>query len=317
VRDAEERARVAALGIPPAWRDVWICPDPDGHLQATGIDEAGRTQYRYHEAWTQRRSRRKFDDTLEFAAALPAFRECVIEVLDDAGDVISEGVVLACVSRLLDVGFFRVGSERYVKENGTFGLASMRREHVKVGRDGAVTFDYPAKHGRRRVQHVVDPPTAGVVAKLRRGRSADGQLFGWRDRRQWRPLRAQDVSDYLAGHVEKGSAKSFRTWHATVLAAVAVAVPDVDPGDERAMKRVQTHALREVARYLGNTPAVARSAYVDPRVFERHAAGVTIRDAVIEAAGESQELALGGPVHPQVESAVLRLLGGSGGDARG
>ncbi len=310
ITDKAAKARVAALAIPPAWREVWICPQADGHLQATGIDDAGRRQYRYHDDWSRRRARRKFDDTLVFAAGLPLLRQEVLDTLTAEDGRPSAEAVLACVARLLDVGFFRIGSETYARENGTYGLTSMRREHVQVSEDGIVTFDYPAKSGQRRVQHVVDPLSAQLVARLRRGRSGDGQLFGWRERGGWRALRSSDVSEYLAERVPTGSAKSFRTWHATVLAAVAVAVAEVDPTHAPARKRVVVHAVKEVARHLGNTPAVCRSSYIDPRIFDKYAAGETIRDAVTTLAANDDGGLSDTAVHGEVEGAVLTLLGG-------
>lgn len=311
VTDPDARARVAALAIPPAWQEVWICPDPEGHLQAMGIDDAGRRQYRYHETWNQRRSRRKFDETLVFAAGLPLLRQEVHDTLVAEEGRPSAEAVLACVARLLDVGFFRIGSETYAAQNGTYGLTSMRREHVHISKqDGVVTFDYPAKHGLRRVQHVVDPLSADLVARLKRGRLGDGQLFGWRTKAGWRPLRTADVSEYLAERVPTGSAKSFRTWHATVLAAVAVAVAEVDPRHAPSRKRVIVHAVKDVSRHLGNTPAVCRSSYVDPRVFDKYAAGETIRDVVTRLAASNDHGLSDTAVHGEVEAAVLELLGG-------
>jgi DNA topoisomerase IB len=298
------------VAIPPAWRDVWICPDPQGHLQATGIDDAGRRQYRYHEAWSQRRSRRKFDETLVFAAGLPLLRQEVHDILAGEAGRASPEAVLACVARLLDVGFFRIGSETYARENGTYGLTSMRREHVQVTQEGVVTFDYPAKHGLRRVQHVVDPLSAGLVARLKRGRSGDGQLFGWRTTDGWRPLRTSDVSEYLAERVPTGSAKSFRTWHATVLAAVAVSVAEVDARHAPSRKRVIAHAVKDVARHLGNTPAVCRSSYIDPRVFDKYAGGETVGEVVTRLAAVNGGGLSDTAVHGEVEAAVLELLGG-------
>jgi DNA topoisomerase IB len=310
IADADAKARVAALAIPPAWKEVWICPDPEGHLQATGIDDAGRRQYRYHEVWNQRRSRRKFDETLVFAAGLPLLRQEVHDTLTAEAGRPSAEAVLACVARLLDVGFFRIGSETYARENGTYGLTSMRREHVQITAEGVVTFDYPAKHGLRRVQHIVDPLSADLVAKLKRARGGDGQLFGWRTKDGWRALRTSDVSEYLAERVPTGSAKSFRTWHATVLASVAVAVAEVDPKHAPSRKRVIAHAVKDVARHLGNTPAVCRSSYIDPRVFDKYAGGETIREVVTRLAAVDDGGLSDTAVHGDVEAAVLEMLGG-------
>ena len=154
VTDPETLARIKALVIPPAWTDVWICRDPRGHIQATGVDVRGRTQYRYHDQWRLRRDREKFDHMLTFAATLPKIRKQCLELL--AHDGLSRTRVLACAVRLLDLGFFRIGTEGYAEENQTYGLATIRRKHVTLA-DGLVTFDFIAKGGKRRIQSVVDP----------------------------------------------------------------------------------------------------------------------------------------------------------------
>ena len=163
---AEDRVRIADLAIPPAWRDVWICPDPLGHIQATGIDAAGRKQYLYHRAWRARRDQAKFDATIDFARRLPRMRRRLDAALEQDG--LQRERVLACAVRLLDLGFFRIGSETYAERNDSFGLATMRRDHVSMPAPDVVVFDYPAKHGRRRVQRVVDPVCGEIVATLRR-----------------------------------------------------------------------------------------------------------------------------------------------------
>jgi len=168
VRDPDTLARIKALGIPPAWRDVWICPRPNGHLQAVGVDAAGRRQYLYHEQWRIRRDQAKFDHMLEFARVLPDLREQAARQLrEEAGP--TRDLVLACAIRLLDRGFFRVGSEGYAEQNQTYGLATMEKRHVTV--DGAeISFDYASKSGKRRIVAVADPEVAGVVAALKRHR---------------------------------------------------------------------------------------------------------------------------------------------------
>jgi DNA topoisomerase IB len=307
VRDAEVRARVAALAIPPAWRDVWICPDERGHIQATGVDAAGRRQYRYHDAWSRQRARRKFADMEAFARALPGLREAVREDLAAEGP--DRDRVLAAMVRLLDLGFFRIGCEDYAERNGTFGLATMRREHVHLV-DDAIVFDYPAKHGRRRVQHVVDADVAELVRLLKRRRGGGEELFAFKQppARGWLDVKSGHVNAYLQERSGlEISAKDFRTWGATVLCAVALAVAEAGPAAPRVTrKRVQAQAIKEVSRYLGNTPAVCRSSYVDPRVLDRHAAGTTIVATLEELGSEPEE----GPVPEAVERAVLDLLTG-------
>jgi DNA topoisomerase IB len=307
VRDPDVRARVAALAIPPAWRDVWICPDDRGHIQATGIDAAGRRQYRYHDAWQRQRARAKFADMETFARALPALREEVARDLAADGPVRDR--VLAAMVRLLDMGFFRIGCEDYAERNGTFGLATMRREHVTV-QDDAIIFDYSAKHGLRRVQHVVDAEVAELVRTLKRRRGGGEELFAFKvpPARAWYDVKSAHVNAYLKERSGIDiSAKDFRTWGATVLCAVALAVAEAGPDAPRVTrKRVQAQAIKEVARYLGNTPAVCRSSYVDPRVLDRHAAGVTI-GGVLKELGEEPDA---GPVPAAIEAAVLDLLAG-------
>src|SRR3954452_13293636 len=165
VTDPAVLERIKALVLPPAWTDVWICPWPNGHIQATGMDARGRRQYRYHDAWRVHRDREKFDHMLEFAAALPDLRARCADILG-ADDDMTRDRVLACATRLLDLGFFRIGTEGYAEENQTYGLATIQKRHVRL-RGDVVTFDYTAKAGKRRVQSVVDPEVAEIVAALK------------------------------------------------------------------------------------------------------------------------------------------------------
>lgn len=307
VEDPDVLARVNALVIPPAWTDVWISPDPLGHIQATGTDAAGRRQYRYHDDWHARRARRKFSDMERFAQALPALRERVEEHLT-ASDELEEDRVLACVVRLLDRGFFRIGCEGYAERNGTYGLATMRKEHVTVLPGDTLVFDYPAKHGIRRIQHVIDPHATDIVRRLKRRRGGGPELFAHRRGREWYDVRSEHINGWLKAQTGMEiSAKDFRTWNATVLAAVAVAVTE-PPKSKTARRRATVRAVKEVARYLGNTPAVCRSSYIDPRVFDRFDAGQTIRGVMrdLSAIPEPGEPATQGPI----EAAVLDLLTG-------
>lgn len=295
--------------IPPAWQDVWISPDARGHVQAVGTDAAGRRQYRYHDEWHLQRSRRKFDDMLVFARALPVLREKLEEDLQRRE--LDAQHVLAVVVRLLDRGFFRIGSEDYAEKNQTYGLATMRKEHVKVDGD-AIAFDFPAKHGLRRMQNVVDPASAAVVETLRRRRSGGDELFAYKQGGRWRDVRSVHINAYIKERTGLDvSAKDFRTWNATVLAAVALSVAGPASGTATGRKRAKVRAVKEVARYLGNTPAVARSSYIDPRVFDRFDAGLTISGA-LEHVGE---LDLDDPAtHGAVEDAVLDLIADRVGD---
>jgi DNA topoisomerase IB len=305
LRDRAELDRIRSLAIPPAWTDVWICPDPLGHLQATGTDAAGRRQYLYHDDWRRRRDREKFDRMLDFAAALGPLRKRTDAAL--AGRKLDRERVLACAVRLLDRGFFRIGGEAYAEDNNTYGLATMLRSHATL-RDGCVlTFDYPAKGGARRLQSVVDPQAFAVVAALKRRRSRGPELLAYKNGRRWVDVTSADINEYIR-EVAGGtySAKDFRTWNATVLAASSLALLGRSAASETARKRVVSLAIQEVARYLGNTPAVCRSSYVDPRVVDCFAAGQTILPTL-----ERLPVDLPEPERQRrVEKAVLGLLGG-------
>jgi len=281
VDDPESLERIRALAIPPAWTEVWICPDPRGHLQATGVDAAGRKQYRYHDVWRARRDRQKFEEMLQFARALPRLRRRVARDLRIAANgLLTRERVLACAARLLDRGFFRIGSESYAEGNGSYGLATIRKQHVRLNGD-EIVFDYPSKSGQRRVQAVADPDVREVVAALKRRRSGPDELLAYRAGRRWVDLRSDDINEYLkaAARLETVSAKDFRTWNGTVLAALALARREGRVSSKTARKRAITAAVGEVAVFLGNTPAVARSAYIDPRVFDRFLSGETIAPA--------------------------------------
>jgi DNA topoisomerase-1 len=307
VTDPETLARIRALVLPPAWEDVWICPWPNGHIQALGTDARGRRQYRYHDRWRLRRDQEKFDRMLDFARALPRLRRTCCRHL--ALDGLPRERVLACAVRLLDLGFFRIGTEDYAEENGSFGLATMRKEHVTVGRGDLVTFDYPAKAGKQRLQRIVDPDVAEVIRALKRRRGGGPELLAWRTANgQWCDVRAADVNAYLKECTGTDfSAKDFRTWHATVLAAVALAVSVEAPRSPTGRKRAVARAGQEVAHYLGNTPAVCRASYIDPRVVDRFRAGVTVAGALHRLGGDTAFGRLS--TQGAVERAVLDLLG--------
>jgi DNA topoisomerase IB len=303
VRDEEILARIAELAIPPAWSDVWICPYPGGHIQATGMDAAGRKQYLYHPRWRARRDQEKFDDMLDFARSLPALRERVETDLT-ADTRITRPRVLACAVRLLDRGFFRIGSEDYAVTNETYGLSTMHKSHVSLDGD-VMSFDYPAKSGKRRVQSVIDPEVAEVVGTLKRRRGGIDELLAYQDGRSWVDIRSADINAYLKEATgEDVSAKDFRTWGATVLAAVAVAVSGAAAETKTARQRVVVRAVKEVSAYLGNTPAVARASYIDPRVFDRYQDGLSIAGVFEELGAVPGDTAIQGPV----EAAVIDLI---------
>ncbi|HEY2258979.1 MAG TPA: DNA topoisomerase IB [Solirubrobacteraceae bacterium] len=303
VSDPELILRIKALAIPPAWEQVWICPDPLGHLQATGVDAAGRKQYLYHRRWRELQDRRKFDRMIEFARALPRLRRRVNADLQ-RGELDRERV-LACAVRLLDVGLFRIGSEEYADEQGGVGLATVTKRSVRF-ENGTVVFDYLAKGGLRRVQAVKDPLSQEVVRQLKRRRSGGDQLLAYRAGRRWHDVRSDQITDYLKAQIgEQYTAKDFRTWNATVLAAVSLAADGRGATTQRARKRAIDGAVRGVADVLGNTPAVARRSYIDPRVFDRYLSGWTIGGA-LDRLGS-----LHGPDdsrRARLETAVLDLL---------
>lgn len=305
ITDEDTLGRIAALVLPPAWSDVWICPWPNGHIQATGVDARGRRQYRYHDKWRERRDSEKFDKMLEFARSLPAMRAIIEDHLALGG--MPRDKVLACAVRLLDLGFFRIGTEGYAEENDTFGLATMRKKHVRVDGD-VVTFDYTAKGGKRRIQSVVDASVRDIVTELKSRSAGGSELLAWQgDDGAWRDVKSADINAYVKT-VTGGdyTAKDFRTWNATVLAAVALAVSFQANSTKTARKRAEARAMQEVAAYLGNTPAVARASYVDPRVIDRFRAGQTIVPAIERLGAEEEPGGLS--VHGEIEDAVLELL---------
>jgi DNA topoisomerase IB len=304
IADSRVLARIRELTIPPAWEEVWICADALGHLQATGIDAAGRKQYLYHPAWREKRDRQKFARMVRFARALPRLRRRLATDLDGGTEPERERV-LACAVRLLDIGLFRIGSEEYADEDGGLGLATLRQQHVRVS-DGVMVFDYPAKNGLRRVHTIEDPPCAEVIRALRDRRAGGPELLAYRNGRRWVNLRSDEVNDYLKRQLgEDFSAKDFRTWNATVLAAVALAADGSDAATKSARRRAINGAVRRVAELLGNTPAVARRAYIDPRVFDRYLSGWTISSA-LERIGELD--AADQRARTRLERAVLDLL---------
>ncbi|MEV7194505.1 DNA topoisomerase IB [Streptomyces sp. NPDC093510] len=305
VTDPAEKERLRQLVIPPAWRDVWICPWPNGHLQAVGTDAAGRRQYLYHPRFRERQETAKHEHVLEVAAALPKVRAHVRD--DLAGRGLGRDRVLACAARLLDLGFFRIGNESYRRDNGTYGLTTLLKEHVSCG-GGEVCVTYPAKYSKTQTRAFVDPPACAVLRALLR-RNGDGRrLFAYWEGRAWHELRAAELNDYLRDRAGTDiTAKDFRVWHATVLAAVALAVSALVAEESRtARKRAVTRAVREVSAYLGNTPAVCRASYINPRVIELFEERRTIADA-LDRLGDGA--AFGRPAtQGAIEEAVLRLL---------
>ncbi|MBW8802845.1 MAG: DNA topoisomerase IB [Catenulisporales bacterium] len=296
--------RAKELVIPPAWRDVWICPWPNGHIQATGTDDAGRRQYLYHPRWREQRDRLKHDHVLEFAAELPALRQRIEQALYERG--LSRPKVLGAAIRMLDLGLFRVGGRQYAIANGSHGLATLERSHLSF-EHGEAVFRYPAKGGAERVQRIADPVLVKVLRALHRRSGGGDRLLAYYNGRGWHEVTDREINEHLktlAG--PDASAKDFRTWHATVLVAVALAVSNGLPDSRAARRRAVARAIAEAADYLGNTPAVCRASYVDPRVIDRYLDGETI-DYVLPALGRDTEQGVPA-THGAAEQAVLRLL---------
>jgi DNA topoisomerase I len=308
VRDPEVLERIRRLAIPPAWTDVWICPFEEGHLQAVGTDAAGRRQYKYHERWQQHRQRQKYDHMLRFAVALPSLRARVAEDLSRPRP--DKPRVLAAAVRLLDLGFFRIGSEAYAEQNGSYGLATIKRKDVTV-RDDMVQFNYVAKGGKRRIQQVRDADVAALVRTLKARRGGGDDLLAAKEKGVWRDIRSTDINDYLRELSDVDfTAKDFRTWHATVLAAVALA--RMEPSKTKTgQRRAVSRAVCQVSESLGNTPAVCRTSYIDPRVIDRFWDGWTI-EAVLRGGGDHGEAGEGVPddaaPREAIEAAVVDLV---------
>jgi DNA topoisomerase I len=303
IHDADRLDRIRSIAIPPAWKDVWICPWPNGHIQATGLDAAGRRQYRYHDAWRARRDAEKHERVLAIASELPEVRDRVAAALRTRGP--NRERVLACALRLLDLGTFRIGSEEYAEENGTYGLATLRREHVSV-RGERTFFRYTAKGSIEREVEITDRPTATVVRQLlERPDDAGDELLAYQlDDGTWRDVTSDEINAYLKEvSGAEITAKDFRTWNATVMMAAALA-EEPSPKNKTARNKTIREAYVRVSEQLGNTPAVCKASYVDPRVVDRYENGETVAEALAELADtddtrEAQKV---------LEQAVCRLL---------
>jgi DNA topoisomerase IB len=296
----EDVARIRSLVIPPAWQDVWICPLPNGHIQAVGVDDAGRRQYLYHPDWRVKRDQMKFDRVAEVAKKLPRARAAILEHLALDGMPVERAVATAV--RLLDLGYFRIGSDAYADANGSFGLTTLEKRHVRRRKD-VMVFKFEGKSGIEHEIEIDDPLAVAAVDTMRRRRGGGDRLLAYKQTRSWTPMDAALVNDYLREATGADiTAKDFRTWHATVLAAAALAASE-EPGDTKASrKRAVSGAMKEVASYLGNTPTIARSSYVDPRVIDLYEDGVTIGSAVRRSYDSPDEKQLA------IERAVSRML---------
>lgn len=290
--------RIRSLAIPPAWEDVWVCPLPNGHIQAVGTDAAGRRQYLYHPAWRTQRDEAKFDRVIAAAGRLPTVRARVLDDLALEGMPLTRATATAV--RLLDLGSFRIGNQTYTDEHGSFGLTTLERSHVRATK-GALVFAFTGKSGIEQEVVIDDPVVTSALTVLRTRRGGSTRLLAYRDGRRWADLDAALVNAYLAelfgGEL---TAKDFRTWHATVHAAVALARSE-EPGDTKASRRRAVKAaVEEVSAYLGNTPTIAKNSYIDPRVLDLYENGRVVQLTARRRTPEQEQA--------YVERAVRRML---------
>ncbi|MCW2866262.1 MAG: hypothetical protein JWR20_450 [Marmoricola sp.] len=300
ITDAAEVQRLKSLAIPPAWQDVWICPWPNGHIQAVGTDAAGRRQYLYHPDWRAKRDKLKFDRVLRAAEKLPAARRAITRDLGLEGMPLERADAVAV--RLLDLGYFRIGSDVYADAHGSFGLTTLEKRHVRRKGD-VLHFTFVGKSGIEHSIEIDDPDVLGALDSLRRRRGGTERLLAYQLEEEWRDLDGTAVNTYLGTLLQDLTAKDFRTWHATVIAAASLAASE-EPGDtRRSRQRAVRAAVLEVSDYLGNTPAIAKASYIDPRVIDLYENGVTIDPAV--ARGPTRSPAAR---QRRLEKAVLELL---------
>ncbi len=302
ITDEMKLLRIRRLAIPPAYIDVWICPTQNGHLQATGRDARGRKQYRYHEKWREARDETKYDRMLIFGAALPKIRQRVEEDLALPG--LPKNKVLATIISLMERTFIRVGNEEYAKQNKSYGLTTMRNKHVKV-KGSVLRFNFRGKSG---VEHDVNVDDRRLAKIMRKLQDLPGQeVFSYVDDEgdTVRNITSQDVNDYLREITgEDFTAKDFRTWAGTVLAAVALdAVEKAET--KKAAKANIKNAVTAVAKILGNTPAVCRKCYVHPAVLAAYLTGNAIEGLKRRT---EQALAENSPDLRSVEAAVMKFL---------
>jgi DNA topoisomerase-1 len=301
LRDPAVLARIRALAIPPAWKDVWICPAPDGHLQATGRDARGRKQYRYHARWREAQDQNKYERIIAFAQTLPKIRRAVARDLRKRG--LPREKVLAAAVKLLETTLIRVGNDEYARDNHSFGLTTMHDEHVKI-RGATIRFDFRGKHG---IEHEIDLEDPRLAAIVRACRDLPGQeLFQYLDEAgEVCDVGSGDVNDYLrAIGGEEFTAKDFRTWAGTALAAQALQeFHDFD--STAAAKRNITKAIERVAERLGNTQAICRKCYVHPAIIEAY-----MDRSLVKMLKRQTEKELRGTLHrlSSEEAAVLALL---------
>jgi DNA topoisomerase-1 len=301
IRDEQRLLRIKRLAIPPAWTEVWVSPSANGHIQATGRDARRRKQYLYHERWREVRDENKYDRIISFGKALPKIRRRIARDLKLAG--LPRNKVLATVVQLLERTFIRIGNEEYARENKSFGLTTMKDRHVEV-KGAKLRFRFRGKSGREHEVDVTDRHIATIISKLQ---DLPGQdLFQYvDDNGEIRDVTSQDVNEYLREITgEDFSAKDFRTWAGTVLAAIALNAQEKFETQKQAKSSINT-AIRAVAKILGNTPAICRKCYVHPAVLETYLDQKSIDGlkAMTEDALEGEDLDL-----RSSEAAVLKFL---------
>jgi DNA topoisomerase I len=274
ISDLEKVGRIESLVIPPAWRDVWISPRPKAKLQATGVDRAGRRQYLYHPEFRAQQERMKFDNLVRFAEQLPDLRKAMSKHI--GGEPLSAEWTCAVAIRLINMGWFRVGTERYARTTRTFGITTLRKSHVLI-RGSRIAFKYRGKH-RVLVRTAVADAELAEALKTLRDLPGRGRLFRYEHEGSYCNLTGARLNEYIRQYMgEEFTAKDFRTWGGTLLAAIALAEKGV-PETETEGKRKVAAVMRIVGEKLGNTPAVARASYVSPAVVEQYLDGRTIDD---------------------------------------
>lgn len=301
IKDAATLARIKSLVIPPAWRDVWICPHPNGHIQATGFDERGRKQYRYHERWRAVRDENKYARMMAFGKALPKLRACVDKDLKKPG--LPREKVLAAIVKLLEKTAIRVGNEEYARTNQSYGLTTMKNRHASI-KGAHLIFKFKGKSGVHHSIDLNDKRLARIVAKTQELPGQD--LFQWiDDDGNTHTISSADVNDYLREiSGQEFTAKDFRTWTGTVLAALALHEMEGFDSETQAKKNVMT-AIENVAKRLGNTPAVCRKCYVHPAVLDSYLDGSLAESLADDARRELRENL---DELPPEEAAVMVLL---------
>ncbi len=309
IRDEQRFLRIQRLTIPPAWNDVWICPSPNGHIQATGRDVRGRKQYRYHDRWREIRDENKYDRLINFGKALPKIRRRLKKDLGLNG--LPRAKVLATVVQLLERSLIRIGNEEYARENKSFGLTTLQDRHVDV-KGSKLRFRFRGKSGREHEVDVTDRRLARIVLKLQ---DLPGQsLFQYLDDDgNVRDISSQDVNEYLREITgEEFTAKDFRTWAGTVLTAVALGTAAASETKKQAKANIK-HTISAVAEVLGNTPAVCRRCYIHPAILKAYLSG----NSVNGFKPRSQQLEKRGIDLASAQAAVLKFLQGSSSEKSG